>query len=226
MIRHSHPPVFPLNPFPPSYAPPVLGAPYGTERSYRHKQPVGKPMGCCYMPCARCTLRSGAGGRTSHTAPSKMQSNLAESVKLMGLHDRTLLQEPKHNMSVCQSKRQDEQDRRRKDRMIFSKKFLQIAKFRIADISIAGDGISNSVKIAVKYIFPRWWDRLRAMSEFVRYEMQDFYCDGLHIMMTSHIYDRDKYNAIIAYFVVCPNNGNIVYSDKERLISGRDVEML
>ena len=70
MIRHSHPPVFPLNPFPPSYAPPVLGAPFGTERSYRHKQPVGKPMGCCYMPCAPCTPRSGAGGRTSHTAPT------------------------------------------------------------------------------------------------------------------------------------------------------------
>lgn len=70
MIRNSHPPVFPLNPFPPSYAPPVLGAPSGTERSYRHKQPVGKPMGCCHMPCARCTPRSGAGGRTSHTAPT------------------------------------------------------------------------------------------------------------------------------------------------------------
>ena len=64
--------------------------------------------------------------------------------------------------------------------MIFSKKFLQIAKFRIADISIAGDGISNSVKIAVKYIFPRWWDRRRAMREFLRYEKRDFYCDGLH----------------------------------------------
>lgn len=110
--------------------------------------------------------------------------------------------------------------------MIFSKKFLQIAKFRIADISIAGDGISNSVKIAIKYIFPRWWDRRRAMCEFLRYEKRDFYCDGLHIMMTMHCYDRDKYNAIIAYFVVCPNNGNIVYSDKERFISGRDVEML
>nr|DAF84937.1 MAG TPA: hypothetical protein [Siphoviridae sp. ctW4q29] len=84
MIRHSHPPVFPLNPFPPSYAPPVLGAPSGTERSYRHKQPVGKPIGCCYMPCARCTPRSGAGGRTSHTAPiyaGVAQSDRAEQGK-------------------------------------------------------------------------------------------------------------------------------------------------
>ncbi len=80
MIRHSHPPVFPLNPFPPSYAPPVLGAPSGTERSYRHKQPVGKPMGCCHMPCARCTPRSGAGGRTSHTAP--IYAGVAQSVEL------------------------------------------------------------------------------------------------------------------------------------------------
>ncbi len=80
MIRNSHPPVFPLNPFPPSYAPPVLGAPSGTERSYRHKQPVGKPMGCCHMPCARCTPRSGAGGRTSHTAP--IYAGVAQSVEL------------------------------------------------------------------------------------------------------------------------------------------------
>lgn len=80
MIRHSHPPVFPLNPFPPSYAPPVLGAPSGTARSYRHKQPVGKPMGCCHMPCARCTPRSGAGGRTSHTAP--IYAGAAHSVEL------------------------------------------------------------------------------------------------------------------------------------------------
>lgn len=70
MIGHGHSRDFPIITFPPFCAPPVSGAPYGTERSYRHKQPVGRPMGCCYMPCARCTPRSGAGGRTSHTAPT------------------------------------------------------------------------------------------------------------------------------------------------------------
>ena len=54
--------------------------------------------------------------------------------------------------------------------------FFQKSSF----ISIVGDGISNSVKIAVKYIFPRWWDRRRAMREFLRYEKRDFDCDGIH----------------------------------------------